>query len=236
MTWLQERGEVSLPAPSSTTSYWLPTEGTTITENQPIVGSTKLTPKTIGTYTEISRQLRLQSDVMGLLSKIMLQTIWKAVETSIFSGSGLAGQPSGLLSNTYSGVIVSDAANISTSLNLVLDHIDGGHSHNVGDVVVFAGRQAFRQAAAGTVSATSYDGSGRVMVDGFLLQLNPMLASNALICGPWSQLIGNMWSDVSIVVNPSANFQAGIVGLRAMLTLDFAPLSAPSFSAATGII
>jgi hypothetical protein len=59
-------------------------------------------------------------------------------------------------------------------------------------------------------------------------------SANALF-GDWSELIIGEWGVLEVEVNPYANFAAGIIGVRAMHTVDVALRRPFAFSLATSI-
>jgi hypothetical protein len=62
------------------------------------------------------------------------------------------------------------------------------------------------------------------------------VAAATAIFGAWSYLVLCNWSGgLEISVNPYANFQQAIIGLRVIATLDVAPVWPAAFSAVTAI-
>jgi hypothetical protein len=68
----------------------------------------------------------------------------------------------------------------------------------------------------------------------------PAMSSNQVptateIFGDWNEVVVGEWGVLEIEVNPYANFQAGIIGVRALYSLDVGVRRAFAFSVATSI-
>ena len=61
------------------------------------------------------------------------------------------------------------------------------------------------------------------------------LTAGTMIFGDWSQLVIGEWGVLELAVNPFANFQSGIVGVRAIQTCDIGVRQAGAFSRAVSI-
>jgi hypothetical protein len=59
--------------------------------------------------------------------------------------------------------------------------------------------------------------------------------SDGMIFGDWSELVIGEWGVLEVEVNPYANFQAGIIGVRAMYSMDVGVRRAFAFSYASSI-
>jgi hypothetical protein len=56
-----------------------------------------------------------------------------------------------------------------------------------------------------------------------------------MLYGDWDQVVIAEWGVLQVEVNPYANFQAGIIGVRAMVSVDVGLRYAAAFSLATSI-
>jgi hypothetical protein len=56
-----------------------------------------------------------------------------------------------------------------------------------------------------------------------------------MVFGDWSQLVMAEWGSLAIEVNPFANFQAGLIGVRALYAMDVGVRVPGAFSVATSI-
>ena len=85
------QGNVTVPKQTgAATWYWLASESTNITESQQTLGQMALSPKTGGAYTEISRQLLLQSspDAEVLVTSDLGRVGGLGIDSAVLAGSG----------------------------------------------------------------------------------------------------------------------------------------------------
>jgi hypothetical protein len=59
--------------------------------------------------------------------------------------------------------------------------------------------------------------------------------SGTLIGGPWGDVVIATWDDLEISVNPFSNFQAGIIGVAAFLSVDVGFRFPAAWSVATSV-
>ena len=85
------------------TAYWLATESTAITEAQQTLGLLQLRPNNLGAYTEVSRQLMLQStpDADAFVMEDLAAQLAVAIDTAILVGTGTE-QPQGIVGTARS--------------------------------------------------------------------------------------------------------------------------------------
>lgn len=219
-------GNVSIPKQTgAATAFWLSTETTAITEVEQTFGQLAFSPHTVGGYTEISRLLLLQSspDVEGIVNADLAAIIGIAVDAGVINGSGSAGQPHGIVGLSGVGTAAGTTLGLAGLLtaqgtvgaaNVV--PVRGGWTSTFVNSALLRARQEF----ANTYSPLWY---GSVW-DGMMLGY-PALASNQcptgdVIFGDWAQVVVAEWGVLEVEVNPYANFTAGIIGVRAMMTVD----------------
>ena len=87
-----------LPKASATS---IATEGGGATESEMTVGNVSLTPKTLGAFTDCTRQLLTQSSlsVENLIRDDLVQAMALAIDKAL-EGTGASGQPTGILNTT----------------------------------------------------------------------------------------------------------------------------------------
>jgi HK97 family phage major capsid protein len=97
-------GDQQIPKKTSASAgVWLTPEDQEIpAESMPVFGQVTMTPKTIGVYTEISRQLTLQATpaIEGLVRQDQADGIAVALDNAGIYGTGLNGQPEGIANTT----------------------------------------------------------------------------------------------------------------------------------------
>jgi HK97 family phage major capsid protein len=95
-------GNPSVPRQDGTaTGYWV-AEGVAPTESQAVFGQLGMSPKTCGAVTEFTRQLLVQSapSIDQLVYADIAAVLARTIDKAIISGSGVSGQPTGILNTT----------------------------------------------------------------------------------------------------------------------------------------
>ncbi len=234
-------GNVTIPRQTaSATAGWLSSESTSITESQPTIGQLSLSPKHVGAYTEISRLLSLQSspDAESLVMSDLAQSVGLAVDLAALSGSGASGQPTGITATSGVGSVTGTSLAYAGMLEFQTD-IGNALQSGASLGYVTTGAVAALLAARVKFSSTAsplWDGSLlNADVCGFPGMSSAQMASATMIFGDWAQLVIAEWGSLAIEVNPYANFQAGIIGVRALYAVDVGVRIPSAFSVATSI-
>lgn len=238
------QGNVAIPKQSAAaTAVWLANETSTITESQPTVVQLSLSPKTVGGYTEISRQLLLQSNpsAEGLVVADLAATVALDIDLKGLNGTGASGQPTGILNTAGIGSVTGTTMDYADIIEFQTDVFASNVSlGECGFVTTGAVAGLFKQRVK-FASTASPIWEGRLdegVVDGPSgyrgMATNQMPAATMLF-GAFSQVIVAEWGVLELEVNPYANFQAGIIGVRAMASVDIAVRYGSAFSAAATI-
>lgn len=220
-------GNVNIPKQSAAaTAYWLSTEATAITESQQTFGQLAFAPKTVGGYTEISRLLLLQSspDIEGIVNSDLAAIIGLAVDTGVLSGSGAAGQPTGISNTAGIGTAtgqtsIAYAGMLSYQTQVANANVmpaNGGYVTTPTVAALLMQRVKFASTATPLWDGNMWDANAC----GFPGMASNQIAAGTMYFGDWSQVIVAEWGVLEVEVNPYANFQAGIIGVRAMMTVD----------------
>ena len=234
------KGNVTIPKMAAPgTAYWLANEGTAITESQPTIGQLSLSPKHCGGYTEFSRQLMMQSSLAidALVANDLAATVAQGIDSAVINGSGSGGQPTGLLLSPGLGSFSGTTLGLAGLLEAQTDCANalGGNSIAYLTTPAVAGKLKQRQAVSSTYSPLW---EGNVMggkMCGFNALSSPTVPTDTMIFGAWEEVVIGEWGMLEISSNPFANFQAGIVGVRAIQTVDVGVRQSSAFSVATSI-
>ncbi|AER56929.1 putative phage-related protein [Pseudoxanthomonas spadix BD-a59] len=214
-------GNVSIPKAGTGLSVGWVAEGAALPESDMTFDAITLSPKTVGGITEMSRQLILQSapDIEALVRDDLSFAIAAAVDTAIISGTGLAGQPQG---------IIGRAGVQTAAMPADWDDILAIEQQLAGVNVVPSGwftSPAALSALRGTLKAAT-SGSDYLATSSAIGEL-PVASSNAApagvaILGDWSQVLLGQWGAVELLVNPFAEtpYRRGGVLVRAMASVD----------------
>lgn len=235
------QGNVTVPRQTAgATAAWLSTEATAITESQQTFSQLALSPKTVGAYTEISRQLLLQSspDAEAIVMSDLAQQVALAVDTAVLTGSGAAGQPTGITNTAGIGAVTGTSIGFAGILNFQEDvaaanvmPMAGGYVTTPAVAALLMQRVKFTSTASPLWEGNLWDGQ---MV-GYKAMSSNQMAAATMLYGDWSKVLVGEWGVLEVVVNPYANFQAGIIGVRAMYTVDVGVRYAGAFSLASSI-
>lgn len=234
-------GNITIPRQSGAgTAGWLASEAATITESNQTLQQVALSPKTVGAYTEVSRQLMLQSNpsAEGIVTADLATVTALAVDAGILNGSGASGQPTGIINTAGVGSVVGTA--------LAFDDIVEFQSDVAGaNVMPMAGGYATTPSVASlciqrvkypSTASPLWEGSvWNGMVQGFPAMSSLQIPAAVMLFGDWAQVIVGEWGNLEITVNPFANFQGLLIGIRAVVTIDVALRYAGAFSIATAI-
>lgn len=231
-------GNVTVPKHSAAaTAYWLSTEATAITESQQTFAQLSLSPKTAGAYTEISRQLLLQSspDAEGIVTSDLASVVALAVDLAVLNGSGAAGQPTGILNTAGIGSVTGTTLGYAGILNFQEDVASanvvpssGGYVTTPAVAALMMQRARFSNTDTPLWVGNLWDGQ----MAGFRAMSSNQIPAATMLFGDWSQVVVAEWGVLEIAVNPQANFPAGIIGVRAMYSVDVGVRYPAAFSSA----
>ena len=236
-------GNITIPKQTgAATAYWLANEGTAITESQQTLGQLALSPKNVGAYTEVSRQLTLQSSpsAEAMVMNDLAAVVGLAIDSGILSGSGSSGQPTGITNTGSIGSVTGTSLDYADILEFQTDVAGGNNLVNPGTAgyvttaavaALLMQRVKFSSTASPLWEGNIYDGA----MGGFKAMSSGQVAAATMIYGDFSQVVLAEWGVLELEVNPYANFAAGIIGVRAIATVDVGVRYAGSFSVASSI-
>ena len=235
------QGNITVPRQTAAaTAVWLSNEASTATESQQTFGQMALSPKTVGAYTEISRQLLLQSspDAEALTTADLGSVCALAVDVGVLRGSGASGEPTGIVNTAGIGSVTGTSIAYAGILEFQTDVATanvmpaaGGYVTTPAVAALAMQRVKFSSTASPLWEGNVWDGS----MAGFPAMSTNQMTAASMLFGDWSQVVVAEWGVLEIEVNPYANFQAGIIGIRAMVSVDVGLRYAAAFSLATSI-
>lgn len=235
------QGNITVPRQTAAASAtWLANEGSTATEAQPTFGQLALSPKTVAAYTEISRQLLLQSspEAEGIVMADVAASVAIAADLGVLTGSGSAGQPTGITATSGIGSVTGTSLAYAGVLEFQTDiaagnvmPMAGGYVTTPAVAALMMQRVKFSSTASPLWEGNIWDGS----MCGFPAMSSNQMAAATMLYGDWSKVVVGEWGVLEVSVNPFANFQAGIIGIRAMYSMDVGLRYAGAFSYATSI-
>lgn len=235
------RDNVTIPKHSATGSTtWLANEAAQLSEVNQTFVQVSLTPKTVGGYTEISRQLLLQSNpsIEGIVSADLATIVALDIDLKALNGSGASGQPTGILNTAGIGSVTGTSLDYADIVEFQTDVFAGNAlSGNAGYVTTGAVAGLLKTRVKFTSTASPI-WEGRLeegMVDGYRGVASNQMPAATMLFGDFAELIIAEWGVLEIEANPYADFKAGIVGVRAIASIDIGVRYPTAFSAASSI-
>lgn len=239
---LAMRGNASVPSVSGTaTTQWLSTEGTSLPESQILFALAAAAPKSCGVYVEASRLLLTQTSAFAqdFLMRILGRAVAAEIDAKFLAGTGGAGQPTGIINTAGIGSVTGTSLAYSGILDTVKTVEDAS-------AMVDPTRSGFvlsPDAARLLRLREKVAGSGTIMtandLGGFPAQVTKSIPDASLLFADWSQLLMLEWGQLELGADPyganSALFTKGLIGLRAIWTVDALVLQPKSFVKVTGI-
>lgn len=234
------KGNVTIPKQTAAgTAYWLSAETTQITESNQTIGQLAMSPKNVGAYTEISRQLMMQSSPAAdmLVMNDLARVIALAIDIAGFEGNG-SGAPVGIANTASIGSVTGTSLAYAGMLEFQSD-VATANALTAGCAYVTTPAVAALLAARARFSSTDTPLWQGNLLDGSVVGYKGMttnvLTAASMIFGDFSQVIIGEWGTLELAVSPYADFKAGISGVRAFQTVDIGIRHAGAFSRATSI-
>ncbi len=235
-------GNVSIPKQSATGSAtWLANEASTISEVNQTFVQVAMSPKNVGGYTEISRQLLLQSNpsAEGIVMADLAQVVALDIDLKGLNGSGAGGQMTGILNTAGIGSVTGTSLAYDDIIEFQTDVFAGNALTGQAGFVTTGAVAGLCKQRVKFSSTASPLWEGRLeegSVDGYHAMASNQMPTATMLFGDFGLgvVIGE-WGVLEMEVNPYANFQAGIVGVRAIASVDIAVRYPTAFSAAASI-
>jgi HK97 family phage major capsid protein len=229
-------GDVKIPKKTAAAAAaWIATEGGASSESEMTVGSVSLAPKTLGAFTDVTRQLMIQSslDVEALIREDLAQALAIAIDKAGLEGTGLNGQPTGILNTSGVNSVTSFAAANPTfaevvSLETALAE-DNALMGNLGYILPAGMYGALKttEKASNTAQFVVEPGGS---INGYRGIVSNQATAGNLYFGNFSDLLIGMFGGLDIVVDPYTNSTSGTVRVVALQSVDVAVRNATSFA------
>jgi len=228
-------GDVVIPKKTAASSAgWIATEGGAASESEFTVGTVSLTPKQIGAFTDMTRQLRQQSsmDVENMIRDDLGQAIALAIDLGGLEGSGSSGQPTGLLNQGSLTKVATFAGVNPTFAEVVTLETAVANANALMGNLAYISRTNMIGAMKTTEKAS---GTAQFLTDGSTLNGHRLVSSNQgtdgnLYFGNWNDLLLGFWSGLDLLVDPYSLSNTGSVRVNAFQTCDVAVRHVESFA------
>jgi HK97 family phage major capsid protein len=229
-------GDVKIPKKATASASSWVTEGNPVSESEMTVSSVSMTPRHLGAFTDITRQLLQQSSlsVESLVRDDLAQAIALAIDLGALQGPGTGGAPTGIKNTAGINVVDFGTAPILVPTYAQVVEMetkvaeDNALSGNLAYIMnaAMVGALKTTEKATGTAQFVVEPGG---TVNGYRAILSNQAASGDAYFGNFNDLLIGFWSGLDILVDPYAGATSGNVRIIAMQTCDVAVRHAVSF-------
>jgi HK97 family phage major capsid protein len=228
-------GDVVIPKKlTAANASWISTEGGDATESEMTVGSIRLSPKTLGAYTDITRSLLLQDsiDTENLVRDDLIQALGLAMDKACLEGTGANGQPTGILNTTGVNQVANFAAANPTFAEVVgLETAVAEDNALMGNLAYILGAGMYgalktTEKATGTAQFVA-DGS---VMNGYRSILSNQATAGNLYFGNFSDVLIGLFGGLDLTIDPYTHSKSGTIRVVALQSMDVAIRHAQSFA------
>ena len=227
-------GNVAIPKKATASSAgWIATEGGDSAESEATFAQVTMTPKTVGAFTEVTRQMMMQAspDIEALIRDDLTQSIALAIDLGALSGSGSSGQPTGI--RNTSGINTQDFAATNPTFAEIVGMetavaTDNALLGNLAYIMPAATYGALKTTEKATNTAQFVVEPGGT-VNGYRSIVSNQAAAGDVYFGNFNDLLVGMYGGLDILVDPYTSSASGTVRVRALQSVDVAVRNAVSF-------
>lgn len=228
-------GNVAIPKKATASAGgWISTEGGASSESEPTFSQVTMTPRTVGAYTDMTRQAILQSTpaIEALVRDDLTQALALAIDKGALEGTGLSGQPTGILNtvgvnkpSSFAAAVPTFAEMVALETALAEDNALLGNLAYITDAATYGGLK--------TKSKDS--GSGMFVLEGgeangYRVIRSQQATAGNVYFGNFSDLLIGMWGGLDLTVDPYTASSSGTVRIVALQSVDVAVRHAVSFA------
>lgn len=229
-------GDVKIPRKTAaSTAAWISTEGGDASESEMTVGQVSLAPKTLGAFTDVTRQLLLQSslDVESLIRDDLSRALAIAIDKAGLEGTGASGQPTGILSTSgvntvtnFAGANPTFAEVVSLETAVAEDNALQGNLSYIMPAGMY-GALKTTEKASGTAQFVAEPGG---TINGYRGIVSNQATAGNMYFGNFDDLLIGMFGGLDLTVDPYTMSKSGTVRLVALQSIDVAVRHAVSFA------
>ena len=235
-------GDVYIPRQSGTGQVaWLGREGEDVPETSQAIEQIAMTPRTLGCFSEWTRQLEMQSSigVENFIREDLMRIMALELDRVAFHGSGASGQPLGITNAT--GINSIQFASRSPSVTPARNDIVNMRKEIALDNALVDGINFVTEPGlySDLMKVPVDAGSGRFLLDenGTMLgrgvvESNQIVDGN-LILGNWADLIVGRWGTFDLLIDPYAKALSGTTRVIVFQSTDVLVRRPQSFCLAT---
>ena len=229
-------GDVKIPKKTAAAAAaFISAEGGDAAESEMTIGNVSLTPKTLGAFTDVTRQLLIQSslDVENLIRDDLTRAMALAIDSAALSGDGTGGAPTGI--KNVSGINTVDFGTAPDTTPTFAQVVDMETQVATDNALLGNLSYIVHPTMYGYMKSTFIDaGSGRTIaengrINGYNAVVSAQGAAGDLYFGNFNDLLIGMFGGLDIVVDPYTASKSGTVRVVALQSVDAAVRHAASF-------
>ena len=231
-------GNVNIPKKTAASSAgWISTEGGAASESEPTFGTVALAPKTVGAFTDMTRQLILQStpSIEALVRDDLTQAMALAIDAGALKGTGLSGQPtgiyatSGINTDSFAGATPTWSEIVGLETLVAEDNALLGNLSYIVPAGLYGTLKTTAKATNQAIFAVDPDGT----MNGYRTIVSNQATAGYLLFGNFSDCLIGMWGGLDLTVDPYTSSNTGTVRVVALQSVDVAVRHAVSFALGT---
>lgn len=229
-------GNVAIPKKTAASAAaWISSEGGAASETAPTFGQVTMSPKTLGTFSDVSRQLILQSSlsIEALIRDDLTQAIALKIDAAALEGNGASGAPTGVLSTSgvnrptaFAAAVPTFAEVVALETMIAQDNALLGNMAYIVDAGTYGGLKTTKKDAGSGEFVAGPDGR----LNGYNTIVSNQGTAGNLYLGNWAELMIGMWGGLDITVDPYTASTTGTVRIVALQSVDVAVRHAESFA------
>jgi len=246
-------GNIAIPKGNAgSTGYWV-AENVAPTESNHTFLQVTMSPQTLGTFTDLSRRLIIQSslDIEALIRNEITRGLRVEVDRVSIEGSGSGSEPTGILGTSGIGDVAGGTNGLAPALShivgleteVAIDDADFGRMGYLTNAKVRGKlKQTFTNATYGSIplwtegtmpfgSLNGYRAGVSNNVPWDLVKGTSGSVCSAIIFGNWESWVIGEWGVMDVLVDPYTGGAAGTVRVRVLVDVNMACKWAQSFAA-----
>ena len=226
------QGDVAIPKKSTTsTAYWV-SEGTAPTESEPAFSQVTMSPNTIGTFTDFSRRLLIQSsiDIENMVRGDLAGTIATALDYASIYGSGVSSEPmgianiSGISTTVLTTPTFSEIVDMETQISTANAN-SGRLAYMTSNTTKATLKTTEKSTGSGlflweTSGPSNINGINTDRMNGYPAFATEQITTGDVFFVDWSSLMIGLWSGLDILVDNFTNSTTGGVRVVALMDAD----------------
>ncbi len=226
-------GDIAIPKQTGgATAYWVG-EGDDVTESTPAIGQARMSPKTVGAFTDLTRKFILQSSIGAenfVRNDLALRLALKK-DLAGLNGAGTPNEPLGILNTTGIGSVTINAQNtpnwgdvIDMQTEIATDNALVGKLGYATNATI-VGKMLQTQAVSGEPRFIMEDGK----VAGYPCLMSNQVPSLYMVFGNWDDMVWGGWGTIDVNVDTATLSQSGGVRIVVLQDCDVVIRHAESF-------